>query len=34
MKEWLSRMGQIKEVREANSTFIKVITKQNPNAKL
>lgn len=34
LKAWLERMGEIKEVREANGTFIKVIKKQNPNAKL
>lgn len=34
VKAWLDRMGQIKEVREANKVFLKVASKQNPNAKL
>ena len=34
IKGWLDRMGQIKEVKQANHVFIKVIGKFNPNAKL
>lgn len=34
IKGWLDRMGQIKEVKQANQVFIKVIGKFNPNAKL
>ena len=32
--EWMGEMGKIAEVREANSVFIKLISKTNPDAKI